>query len=120
MEPVHIFYKELLADKNNVFTVNISEKNEMENVKFRKSQEYGFTGIPIKPDIGNLPVVKITHEIKLEFLSQKIQELVECKKDPDVDLKISHNESKNLIRPFKKNKKGLSSYKTYFLRNQQR
>ena len=34
MEPVHIFYKELVADEENVFALNISEKNEVENVKF--------------------------------------------------------------------------------------
>ena len=34
MELVHIFYKELVADEENVFNLNISEKNEVENVKF--------------------------------------------------------------------------------------
>ena len=52
MEPVHIFYKELSADENNVFTANITEKNEVENVKFKKSQEYAVTGLSINHDIG--------------------------------------------------------------------
>ena len=30
MEPVHIFYKELPAEKNNIFTADIAEKNEVE------------------------------------------------------------------------------------------
>ena len=30
MEPAHIFYKELPADENNIFTVDIAEKNEAE------------------------------------------------------------------------------------------
>ena len=34
MELVHIFYKELVADEENVFNLNISEKNEVENAKF--------------------------------------------------------------------------------------
>ena len=34
MEPVHIFYKELAADQENVFTLNISEKIEVQNIKF--------------------------------------------------------------------------------------
>ena len=34
MEPVYMFYKELVADEENVFTLNISEKNKVENVKF--------------------------------------------------------------------------------------
>ena len=52
MEPVHIFYKELSADENNVFTANITEKNEVENVKFKKSQEYAVTGLSINHDTG--------------------------------------------------------------------
>ena len=35
MEPVHIFYKELPTDKNNIFTADTAEKNEVENVKFK-------------------------------------------------------------------------------------
>ena len=34
MEQVYIFYKELPADENNIFTADIPEKNEVENVKF--------------------------------------------------------------------------------------
>ena len=37
MEPVYIFYKELPADENNNFTRDIAEKNEIENVVFKKS-----------------------------------------------------------------------------------
>ena len=37
MELTHIFYKELKTDGNNVFTANISEKNEIENVIFKKT-----------------------------------------------------------------------------------
>lgn len=36
MEPTHIFFKELRIDKNNVFTANILEKNEVENVILKK------------------------------------------------------------------------------------
>ena len=35
MEPVHIFYKELSPDENNIFTADIAEKNEVEYVKFK-------------------------------------------------------------------------------------
>lgn len=101
MEPV-CFYKELLADENNVFTANISEKNEVENVKFRKSQEYGIRSMSIKPDIDNSFLVKVFDESKLKFLSKKIQELVKTKKEPDLNLKISHSETKDVIIPFQK------------------
>ena len=34
MEPTYIFYKEIPTDQENIFSLNISEKNEVENVKF--------------------------------------------------------------------------------------
>ena len=43
MEPIHIFYKELSVDENNTFTADITEKNEVENVRFKKSLEYAVT-----------------------------------------------------------------------------
>ena len=53
MEPIHIFYKELPADENNIFTADITEKNEVENVKFKKSLAYAVTGLLINQDIGS-------------------------------------------------------------------
>ena len=35
MEPIHIFYKQLTVDEDNIFTADITEKNEAENVKFK-------------------------------------------------------------------------------------
>ena len=84
MEPIHIFYKELLVDVDNIFTANISEKNEekneVKNVKFLKSQEYGVTGMTIIPDIKDSSILRVTNEKKLKALSEKIQELVKNKK----------------------------------------
>ena len=53
MEPIHIFYKELPVDENNIFTANITAKNELENVKFQKSLGYAVTGLCINQDIGS-------------------------------------------------------------------
>ena len=53
MQPIHIFYKELPVDENNIFTANITAKNEVENVKFKKSLEYAVTGLSINQDIGS-------------------------------------------------------------------
>ena len=36
MEPIHIFHKELPLDENNIFMANLTEKNEVEEVKFKK------------------------------------------------------------------------------------
>ena len=66
MEPKHIFYKELPVDENNIFTANIADKNEVENVKFKKSLEYAVTGLSINQDIGS-ELVTMTDVDKLIF-----------------------------------------------------
>ena len=59
MEPTHIFYKELHVDKNNIFTANIAEKNEVEEVKFKKLKEYAVTGLSVNEDTDSSLVMKI-------------------------------------------------------------
>ena len=68
MEPIHIFYKDLPVDKNNIFTANITEKNEDENVRFKKSLEYAVTGLSVKQDIGSASVT-VTDLDRQDFLS---------------------------------------------------
>ena len=80
MEPAHIYYKELVADKENIFIVNIAEQNEVDNVKFSKAQEYGMTRMTIISDIKDSSILKVTNEKKLKALSEKIQELIKKKK----------------------------------------
>ena len=53
MEPIHIFHKELPVDENNTFTADITEKNKVESVKFKKSQEYAVIGLSINQYIGS-------------------------------------------------------------------
>ena len=53
METIHIFYKQSPVDEDNIFTANITEKNEVENFKFKKSLEYAVPGLPINHDIGS-------------------------------------------------------------------
>ena len=101
MEPVHTFYKELPVDENNIFTVDITEKNEVENVKFKKSQEYAVIGLFIKQVIGS-ELITVTDIDKLNFLSNNIRNLLKEKKEPDLDLKISSLETKDMIIPFQK------------------
>ena len=71
MEPIHIFYKELPVDENNIFTANIAEKNEVENAKFNKSFEYA---VIINQKIGSdSKLVTITDVYKLNEISNNIQ-----------------------------------------------
>ena len=53
MEPIHIFYRELPLDENNIFTANLAGKNEVEEVKFKKSKEYAVTGLSINQDVDS-------------------------------------------------------------------
>ena len=73
MEPVHIFYKDLPADENNIFIADITEKKEVENVKFKKSLEYAVTGLSINQEIGS-DLVTVT-------LISSIQDLVKERKN---------------------------------------
>ena len=102
MEQTHIFYKELSVDKNNnIFTADITKKNEVENVRFKKSLEYTVTGLSINQDIGSA-LVTVTDVDQENFLSNTIQKLVKEKKDPNLDLEISNLETKDIIIPFRK------------------
>ena len=58
-----------------------------------------------KPDIADSYIVKVTAQKRLESLSKRIQELVETKKEPDLNLKIVNTEKKSLTISFKKNLK---------------
>ena len=53
MEPIHLFYRELPLDENNIFAANLAEKNEVEEVKFKKSKEYAVTGLSINQDVDS-------------------------------------------------------------------
>ena len=79
MEPIHIFCKELPVDENNIFIANITEKNEVENVRFKLSLEYAVTGLSINQDIGSA-LVTVTDVDRQNFLSNTIQKLVKKKK----------------------------------------
>ena len=101
MEPIHIFYKELPVDENNIFTANITEKIEVEKKKFRKSTEYAATGLSIIQDI-DFSLVAVTDTDKQNVLGNLIQKLVKEIKEPNFDLKIYNTETSEVIIPFQK------------------
>ena len=101
MEPIHIFYRELPIDKNNIFTANLAEKNEVEEVKFKTSKEYVITGLSISQDIDS-NVAASTDTDREEIISNLTQKLVREKKDPNLDLRSYNEEAFEKIIPFKK------------------
>ena len=67
------------VDEINIFTAYITEKNEAENVKFKKSLEYAVTGLLINQDVGSA-LVTVTDIDRLNFLDNSIQKLVKEKR----------------------------------------
>ena len=59
------------------------------------------TGLSINHYIGSA-LVTVADVDRPNFLSSAIQKLVKEEKDPDLDLKISNPEKKDLIIPFEK------------------
>lgn len=69
MEPIHIVYNELEIDGNNIFTANIFQENDVENVLFDKNKEYAITGMTIKPELVDSELVKVIHTKELQRIN---------------------------------------------------
>ena len=92
IEPTHIFYKELPIDKNIIFTANISEKDEVQDILFRKSNEYAVTRLAINQNIDNL--IEATNRNRKRILKVLIENLLkgEIEEEHAYSLKIYQSE----------------------------
>ena len=80
MEPIQIFYKQLPVDEDNIFMAVITEKNEVENVKFKKNYwNMQWLGLPINQNIGST-LVSVTDIDQQDFLSNTLQKPLKEKK----------------------------------------
>ena len=52
MEFSHIFYKEVPVDEDNIFSLNLSENNKVDSLKFDKSKKYEISRLSIKRSTG--------------------------------------------------------------------
>ena len=52
MEVLHTFYKELPVDEDNIFSLNLSENNKVDSVKFDKPKKYEISGLSINQSTG--------------------------------------------------------------------
>ena len=75
----------------------------MEEVRFKKSNEYAITGLSINQNTDS-DLVAIADVDKQEAISNLIQTLVKEKKEPHLDLKIYCEEAFEIIIPFEKRK----------------
>ena len=53
MEPAHVFYNEFPLDENNIFSANVIETNEIEEIKFKKSNNYAISGVAINQEVNS-------------------------------------------------------------------
>ena len=53
MEPTHVFYNEFPLDENSIFSANVIETNEIEEIKFKKSNNYAISGVAINQEVNS-------------------------------------------------------------------
>ena len=102
MNPSYIYFKELDIDSKNIFSLNFSKENEIENVFLDKDFEYAITGLNLNVKIPEDQVIKIEDEKKINEKSAEIRELVKNYKEPDLTLHIVNTEKANIKIPFTK------------------
>ena len=102
MEPTQIFYKQLPIDENNVFTANVSKKNEVQNILFRKSNEYAVIGLVISQNTDNL--IEVTDTNRKRILQELIENLLKEEKEEEhvYGLKIYLSEGYEKLVPLTK------------------
>ena len=89
-------------NSENIFSLNFSKENEIENVLLDKDFEYAITGLNLNVKIPEDQVIKIEDEKKINEKSAEIRELVKNYKEPDLTLHIVNTETANIKIPFTK------------------
>ena len=102
MNPSYIYFKELDIDSENIFSLNFSKENEIENVFLDKDFEYAITGLNLNVKIPEDQVIKIEDEKKINEKSAEIRELVKNYKEPHLTLHIVNTETANIKIAFTK------------------
>ena len=113
MEPTHVFYKELPLDKSNIFSANLAENDEVEEIKLKKFKEYTVTGLSITHEVESdlVPVADLDAQ---NALSDLIRNYVKKKEEPNLALKIYNEEAFETIIPSKKRSDvAVKSFKYY-------
>ena len=102
MNPSYIYFKELDIDSENIFSLNFSKENEIENVFLDKDFEYAITGLNLNVKIPEDQVIKIEDEKKLNEKNEEIRELIKIYKEADLTLHIENTETAKIKIPFTK------------------
>ena len=102
MNPVLISFKEIDIDQNQLFTINFSKENEIENVLFDGQNEYGVSRMNIKPVLKDEKIIKVENKKEQKKISEEIKELIKQNKEPNLTFIISHPETNSIEIPFVK------------------
>ena len=94
MEPAHVFYSELLSE-------NLSENNEIEEIKFKKSKNYAISGLAINQEV-NSGFVPLPNVVAQNAFSDLIRTYSKEKENFKLDLRIYNEESFDVTITFKK------------------
>ena len=100
MEFSHIFYKEVSADEDNIFSVNLSENNDFHQIKFDKSKKYAISGLSIDSNI-QMGVLLPNVEGK-KALSDILRAYAQERNKFNLDLRISRKDWFDIRVPFRK------------------
>lgn len=82
-----------------------SRKMRLKTYLFDKNKEYAITGMTIKPELVDSELAKKINTKELKRISEEIQDKVKNYKEPNLNLTISHLETKTLLIPFTKRAK---------------
>ena len=50
MDFLHIYFKDIPVDEDNIFWANLTENNEVDQIKFEKSKIYAISGLSTDQD----------------------------------------------------------------------
>ena len=100
MNPSYLYFKELDIDRDNVFHLNFSKENEIEEVVSDKDYEYAITGLNLNVDFDSSQVLKIEDKNKQKKLNAEILQALDDFKEPDLALTIQNDETVTAKIPF--------------------
>ena len=101
MEFSHVFYKELPVDEDNIFSVNLTKTNEIEQIKLKKSKINAISGLSI--DQGLKSNISLPDIEGRKALSNILRVYAEEKKSFNLGLKIHKSRYFDIIVPLKEN-----------------
>ena len=93
MEPAHIFYNELPLNENNIFSTNLTENNQTEEIKFKKSNNYAINRLSINQEIDNKEFVPLPNADAEHQLSEFMRAYSKEKEKLNLNLRMYSEES---------------------------